>query len=247
VTPHGTRKSKPKVAWRGMMMGYAECDGQKGYKVRRLSDGKIINVARERVARFYEFSILYPREHDYDAWLEKQVKKVNKDEKKIDKNDNIESENDESESDLEYDESGSEFEIDENNDDENDDENGDVDADDEDGARVRHEPASVSGLPSAEHMLARMELGMPPLAPPTPRATRAHTIASENESDSSSVSDGEGGGSGGARVSVPASPTHRSGSDSAFEAPLDISGDDSSNGKSVSNDDDEASMKLIRF
>ena len=42
VTPHGTRKGKPKVAWRGMMMGYAECDGQKGYKVRRLSDGKMV-------------------------------------------------------------------------------------------------------------------------------------------------------------------------------------------------------------
>ena len=60
------------VVLSGMKMGYAECDGQKGYKVRRLSDGKMINVARERVASFHEFSLLYPREHDYDAWLEKK-------------------------------------------------------------------------------------------------------------------------------------------------------------------------------
>ena len=29
----------------------------------------LFSMARERVARFYEFSFLYPREHDYDAWL----------------------------------------------------------------------------------------------------------------------------------------------------------------------------------
>ena len=111
---------------------------------------------------------------------------------------------------------------------------------------MRNEPASVgvSGLPSAKRMLARMELGMPPLSPLTPRTTRSHTIASNNESDSSSVSDGEGGGSGGARVSAPASLTHHSGSDSASEAPLDHSSDDSSNGKSISNDDERGEFEV---
>jgi hypothetical protein len=85
---------------------------------------------------------------------------------------------------------------------------------------------------------------MPPLSPLTPGATRSRTIASESECGSDSVSDEEGGGREGACVSVPASPTHCSGSVSASETLLEISSDDSSIGKSNSNDDEEGEYEI---
>ena len=42
----------------------------------------------------------------------------------------------------------------------------------------------------ARQLLARMELGLPPLLPPTPRTTRSHAITSDSESDSSSANEG---------------------------------------------------------
>jgi hypothetical protein len=58
------------------------------------------------------------------------------------------------------------------------------------------------------------------------------------------VSDEEGGGREGACVSVPASPAHCSGSVSASETLLEISSDDSSIGKSDSNDDEEGEYEI---
>lgn len=259
VKAHGTRKSKQKVAWRGMMMGYAECDGQKGYKIRRLSDGQMINVARERVARFYEFSTLYPREPDYDAWLQKQLKESKKDMKEREtKYDESESEdtsdtnNDESEnqSDTSDDESEAEMNIDG--------ENGETVV--VDGASAKDDETCASHERESDHegivdsspamdMLAKMELGMPPLSPLPPLITRSHSVDddSENDRDSSSVSGGESG-VGDSLASMPApaaaSQAHRLGSISASEALLETSSDDSSNGKPESSDDEEGEYEV---
>ena len=101
-------------------------------------------------------------------------------------------------------------------------------------------------------MLARMELGLPPLLPPTPRTTRSHAATSDSESESSSVNEGEDSESESARASVPASSPHHSGLDLASTAPLDSSSNDLSFGKSHSDtsDDDEGEYevdKIMRY
>ena len=78
VIPHNTYTGKPKVSFRAMMMGYSDHEGKKGYKVRRLSDGKMMSVAYERVYRFHEMSFAYPPSPEHDAWLRKSVKKRDK-------------------------------------------------------------------------------------------------------------------------------------------------------------------------
>ena len=60
VVPHELRVNKPKVSWKGMMMGYSDEDGRKGYYVRSLKDGKIRSAARNQVI-FYEFKLAYPQ------------------------------------------------------------------------------------------------------------------------------------------------------------------------------------------
>jgi len=70
-----TANGKRKRSFRAAMMGYADHEGKKGYKVQRLSDGKIMCVAYEHVYRFYEMSMAFPARPDYDAWLRKRVNK----------------------------------------------------------------------------------------------------------------------------------------------------------------------------
>jgi hypothetical protein len=202
------------------------------------------------VAKFHEFSLLYPREqYDYDAWLEKQVLKTKKKKNnvnEIETKDDVESENgtisDDTESGMDSDDSDETDETD----------YGDVADENVENARHEHASAGESGPPAAGNMLARMELGLPPLLPPTPRTTRSHAATSDSESESSSVNEGEDSESESARASVPASSPHHSGLDLASTAPLDSSSNDLSFGKSHSDtsDDDEGEYevdKIMRY
>ena len=71
VLPHSRRTGKPKVSYRAVMLGYSDAGGQKGYRVRRLDNGKVKNVARERVYKFFETHFPYPKPANYDACLKK--------------------------------------------------------------------------------------------------------------------------------------------------------------------------------
>ncbi|MGA0401866.1 MAG: hypothetical protein ACO3PX_17995, partial [bacterium] len=78
VTALNTRKGKPKRSFRAAFMGYTHESGQKGFRVRRLIDGKMIAIAPERLSKCFEFSLCFGKPPDYDAWLRRSVKKRNK-------------------------------------------------------------------------------------------------------------------------------------------------------------------------
>ena len=59
-------------------MGYTHETGQKGYKVRRLEDGKMLAVAPERLYKCFEFSLCYGPPPNYDAWLRRSIERRDK-------------------------------------------------------------------------------------------------------------------------------------------------------------------------
>ena len=73
VTPLNTRKGKPRRSFRASFMGYTHESGQKGYRVRRLSDGKMMVIAPERLSKCFEFSLCFDKSPNYDAWLRRSI------------------------------------------------------------------------------------------------------------------------------------------------------------------------------
>jgi hypothetical protein len=63
-------------AYRAIFMGYSDDNevGQKGYIVRRLSDGAIKQVTYSQTTSFEDY-LLYPKSEEYDAYLQKGGKK----------------------------------------------------------------------------------------------------------------------------------------------------------------------------
>jgi len=73
VTPLNTRKGKPRRSFRASFMGYTHESGQKGFRVRRLTDGKMVAIAPERLSKCFEFSLCFGKSPDYDAWLRRSI------------------------------------------------------------------------------------------------------------------------------------------------------------------------------
>ena len=71
VKPLTKRAGKQRKTFRAVMLGYAEHAGQKGYVVRRLSDGVVCSAAHNQV-HHYEHKLVYSTPPSYDAWLHKQ-------------------------------------------------------------------------------------------------------------------------------------------------------------------------------
>lgn len=181
VPPSNIYSGKPKASFRAIMMGYCDQDGKKGYKVRRLCDGKLMNVARERVYRFYEMSLAYPPLPDYDAWLKKSIRVRDS---KIEKERNVNYDKNEeyletgSEQDSDIDELKSDEEkyapmLHDSSDDDDDDEHSasvyDLDLDEDSSKNESSESEN-----SESDMMERVLMGMPPLDPPTLKNTRTN-------------------------------------------------------------------------
>ena len=73
-----TRKGKPRRSFRASFMGYTHESGQTGFRVRRLSDGKMLAIAPERLSKCFEFSLCFGKSPNYDAWLRRSIVKRDK-------------------------------------------------------------------------------------------------------------------------------------------------------------------------
>ena len=76
--PNETRSGKPRLAYKAMMLGYANADGKKGYMVQRVDDGVVMYVPYERLYKCHENIMVYPPLDTQEEYIRKKIKKRNK-------------------------------------------------------------------------------------------------------------------------------------------------------------------------
>lgn len=79
AVPHNILRQNGKngrKSYRAMFLGYADQDGQKGYKVQRLQDGKVLTIAHAQLFKCHENRLVFERDESYDAWLRKKQKSI---------------------------------------------------------------------------------------------------------------------------------------------------------------------------
>ena len=152
------RGKNAKRAYRAMLLGYAEHDGQKGYKVRDLKTGKVHAVAYNQVYKFYEDKLVFPKPIDHDAWLRRKV--------------HNNSDND-SDSDSDSDSDNYNYNhynnYENNTDDEKHDNNNDSDSDT---SMSRVNDVIIISDNEDQEKMARLEMGLPLCEPPERPQTR---------------------------------------------------------------------------
>ena len=78
VKPHNEiRIGKPKLAYKAMMLCYADHDDKKGYIVQKLDDGSKHYVPYERLYKCYENIMIFDVNDDEDAYIKREVRKYN--------------------------------------------------------------------------------------------------------------------------------------------------------------------------
>ena len=100
--PNETHSGKPRLAYKAMMLGYADHEGKKGYMVQRVDDGKLMLVPNERMYKCYENIMIYPAPDTQEEFIRREIRKRKKEtiENKYDSDSDSDSNND---SDYSYD------------------------------------------------------------------------------------------------------------------------------------------------
>jgi hypothetical protein len=100
LVPHELRVGKKQIAVRCVLLGYLDdIEGRKGYLARRLSDGKLVQGARNQFI-FYEDKLVYPSSPDYDRWVKEDIAGRDRLIEENVKNDEVKGVDDESECEL---------------------------------------------------------------------------------------------------------------------------------------------------
>ena len=86
--PNETRAGKPKLAYKAMMLGYADADGKKGYMVQRVDDGVVMYVPYERLHKCHENIMIYPPLDTQESYIRNKIAKRNRDKYKHSMNNN---------------------------------------------------------------------------------------------------------------------------------------------------------------
>ena len=76
--PNETHSGKPRLAYKAMMLGYADHEGKKGYMVQRVDDGKLMLVPNERMYKCYENIMIYPAPDTQEEFIRREIRKRKK-------------------------------------------------------------------------------------------------------------------------------------------------------------------------